>query len=469
MATKGPNLLLKEARENIGKTQAEIADLLGVPTSTYYGWEHGDHIPLLRFRLKLAGILQINMVELKAILFGNDSPSSGTMTIEDPKRVKAYIIKQFRLRLHSIVDAGTYEDQCEEFALIVEEFEAMNTPEDLSYQTTRRQAITDLAMLPFVAPLGLASRTDLLPSSHYELFLKECGASLTACEELSRSSEAEDLFLAFECLSRFLVELRAIADSSFHYRQQALELATHCAIWKAMLGADCVGDAGSLVFAKEAVELALESGDVRLQLSAYSKLAWAYLWNNKRKLALKTATDASDLLRTYKDPLPVCIRGGTHSTLSVMQARNGKPYDRVLKQASERDPGQRVLYGMEFTTGHMFVERGKVYLYAGRTDEAMKAYAEIVNLDTLVVRKPFQTILPEPWRIQTILDMSRAALSGPAKDMRDAIRYWKEALEGAKRLKSEGFCDGALETHDQMKLAFPGEQAVKNLLDDIGD
>jgi hypothetical protein len=152
-----------------------------------------------------------------------------------------------------------------------------------------------------------------------------------------------------------------------------------------------------------------------------------------------------------------------------MQARNGKPYDRALKQASERDPGQRVLYGMEFTTGHMFVERGKVYLYAGRTDEAMKAYAEIVNLDTLVVRKPFQTILPEPWRIQTILDMSRAALSGPAKDMRDAIRYWKEALEGAKRLKSEGFCDGALETHDQMKLAFPGEQTVKNLLDDIGD
>jgi DNA-binding XRE family transcriptional regulator len=80
MATKGPNFLLKEARENIGKTQAEIADLLGVPTSTYYGWEHGDHVPLLRFRLKLAGILQISMMELKAILFGNDGPSSGTMT-----------------------------------------------------------------------------------------------------------------------------------------------------------------------------------------------------------------------------------------------------------------------------------------------------------------------------------------------------------------------------------------------------
>ena len=39
----------------------------------------------------------------------------------------------------------------------------------------------------------------------------------------------------------------------------------------------------------------------------------------------------------------------------------------------------------------------------------------------------------------------------------------------SKRLKSEGFCDGALETHDQMKLAFPDEGAVKNLLDDIDD
>jgi hypothetical protein len=49
------------------------------------------------------------------------------------------------------------------------------------------------------------------------------------------------------------------------------------------------------------------------------------------------------------------------------------------------------------------------------------------------------------------------------------ILNWKEALEGAKRLKSEGFCDGALETHDQMKLAFPDEQEVKNLLDNTGD
>jgi DNA-binding XRE family transcriptional regulator/tetratricopeptide (TPR) repeat protein len=463
-----PNEKLKDARENIGLTQSEMAKAVGVETTTYYGWEHGDHLPYLRHRVRLARVFNISMAELRTILYGDETPSSGIMTIDDPKRVKAYITKQFRLRLLGIVDGGTYEDQCEAFALIVEEFDAMNIPEDLSYQRTRRQAITDLAVLPFVAPLGLAERADPLLSSQYELFLKECGASLAACEELTLSSEAEDRFLAFECVSRYLVELRAIAKSSSRYRMQALELATRCAIQKTILGAGCVNDAGALVFAQEAVELAAESGNVCLQLSASSKLAWAYLWTNKRRLALQTATNAGDLLKRYKEPLPACIRGGTHSTLSVMQAKNGLPYDTALKKAGEQDPGFRILYGMEFTTDTIPIERGKAYLYAGKTDEAMKSFAEVVDLDTLETTKPFRGVLTEAWRIQTVLDMSRAVLEGPAKDMRDAIRYWKAAIEGAKRLKSEGFYDGALETHDQMKVAFPGEKEVRDLLDHVG-
>jgi DNA-binding XRE family transcriptional regulator/tetratricopeptide (TPR) repeat protein len=463
-----PNEKLKDARENIGLTQSEMAKAVGVETTTYYGWEHGDHLPYLRHRVKLARVFNISMAELRTILYGDESPSSGTMTIDDPKRVKAYITKQFRLCLLGIVDVGTYEDQSEEFALIVEEFDAMNIPEDLSYQRTRRQAITDLAVLPFVAPLGLAERADPLPSSQYELFLKECGASLAACEELYHSSEAEDRFLAFESISRYLVELRAIAKSSSRYRTQALELATRCAILKTSLGYDCVNDAGALVFALEAVELAAESGNVCLQISASSKLAWAYLWTNKRRLALQTATNASDLLKRYKEPLPACIRGGAHSTLSVMQAKNGQPYDIALKKAGEQDPGFQVLYGMEFTTYTMPVERGTTYFYAEKTDKAMKAYAEIIDLDTLEITKPFRGILPENWRIHTILQMSRAALEGPAKDMQDAIRYWKAAIEGAKRLKCEGMYDGALQTHDQMKVAFPGEKEVRDLLDHVG-
>src|SRR5215472_8489410 len=127
MVLRQQNNKLKEARENVGLTQAEIAKAGEVETTTYYGWEPGDHVPYLQHRINLARVLNVSMAELKVILFGDESPSSGIMTLDDPKRVKAYITKHFRLRLLGIVDAGTYEDQCEEFTLIVEDFDAMNT------------------------------------------------------------------------------------------------------------------------------------------------------------------------------------------------------------------------------------------------------------------------------------------------------------------------------------------------------
>ncbi len=455
------NEQLKQAREDAGLSKAAIAALIQVPEATYIEWECRGRIPRIDSRVSLAKALKMTLPELNKIVYGNEGSSSGTITkVDVPNKIRGYIRRNFRLRLAGIVDAGSYAYQLEAFRQILEEFDAMN--EGLAYLETRRQVLIDLAALPFVAPLGLANRTALLPSSHYELFLKECGASLAACEELSYSSESDDLFFAFECVSRFLIELRAIADFSSKYRKQALELATHCAIQKALLGWDCVNVAGALAFALEAVDLATESGDICLQLSARSKLSWAYLYDHKRQRALRVAVEARDILRSHQGKrLPACIIGGTYSTLAVMQARNKQPYDTSLKMSMDLDPGTQVLYGMEFTREIRPVEVGKAHFYAGKTDEAMKAYAEIMNLETLIPIRP----LPEDWRLLALLDMSRTVLYGPAKDMQDAIRYWTEAFEGAKKLKSEGLMNGALETHDQMKLAFPGEKEIEDLLD----
>lgn len=65
---------------------------------------------------------------------------------------------------------------------------------------------------------------------------------------------------------------------------------------------------------------------------------------DQRELALETARDARDLLEKCKDPLPICVRGGTYSTLSVMQARNYQSPDMARKKASEQGPDSEVQY-----------------------------------------------------------------------------------------------------------------------------
>src|SRR5262249_13512520 len=146
------------------------------------------------------------------------------------------------------------------------------------------------------------------------------------------------------CACRYLRELKGICNSSLQYRQQALELAAHCALLKTSLGWDCCGDAATLLFAGDAVSLALESGNICLLLSAYSKRACAYLMEDQRALALTTARDARDVLEKHKERLPINIRGGTYSNLAIMQARNKLNPDTALKKAIEQGPDDEGRY-----------------------------------------------------------------------------------------------------------------------------
>ena len=471
MATGQPNLLLKEARENIGLTQPEIAERVGVDDATYYGWEHGNHIPYLRHRRKLAETLNMSMAEVNT-LFGNEGSLSGTIKLKDAsyesEAVNEYLQGNLGQRLLGIVDAGPYTDQRKAFTQITEQFDAMNT-ENLHYQMTRREAIRDLAVLPFAPPINLQKR-DRVSSLHYDLFLKECGASLAAVDELRYSKNPDDLTFAFQCVSRYLVELKVIANSSSRYRQQALELAAHCAIRRKSLGWARTSRAANLLFAQDAVDLALESSNICLILSAHCHQAHEYLDNNQRKLALDTSLAARNLLERHekqKGRLPAHIRGGTQSTLSNMQARNGLSFDTALKKAGEEDPGNEDPYRMLYTRVWVWMDQGATLYYAGKTAEALRAYEQLVDPDTLATREPFKETLTETWRIKTILGMAQASMKGTARDKGSAIRYWEEAIGGVKKLKHESLYDRALRAHDEMDLVFPDEQEVHNLLDHI--
>ena len=65
--------------------------------------------------------------------------------------------------------------------------------------------------------------------------------------------------------------------------------------------------------------------------------------------------------------------------------------------------------------------------------------------------------------------MALASMKGAARNKGNAMRYWEEAIEGAKRMKHKSLCGEALSAHDLMDAAFPDEQDVHNLLDHVRD
>ena len=143
--------------------------------------------------------------------------------------------------------------------------------------------------------------------------------------------------------------------------------------------------------------------------------------------------------------------------------------DWTLIRLSKRplSKAQMIKYSMEWTLDavRMLIDQGKTLYYAGNYGEALEAYAQLVDPKTLVAAEPFKETLTETWRMDTILQMALASMNGAARDKGNAIRYWKEAIEGAKTMKCEFVYIGALSAYDDMKKAFPGEKEVYNLHD----
>lgn len=212
------------------------------------------------------------------------------------------------------------------------------------HQISRRAALSSLTSLPIVA-LGLATSTRLIQPAQYGTFLTRYTANLDEYWRMYRSSDAKDAMLAFQRISQALPALLIIVQDSTQYRQQALGLATRYAILKTLFGWTCIGPVETTRYAQTALALSRETGDISLQLSAYSKLSWAYFYDKKYSLAVKTAQQGEALLLAYQHqsgnkPLQPVVQAATYSTLALMQAANRQVPDNALGKATEINPGE---------------------------------------------------------------------------------------------------------------------------------
>jgi len=157
-----PNILLKAERERHGWSQAEVATQINAGETSYFRWETLGVLPTPYYRRELSALFGKTIEEL-GLLPGQASRSSGILLPEDVdldgEQIRRAVNANLFLQLCSIMEEPVHECRCEQYAVIIEEFELMNMQNEFAAAMTRRQAVTSLALLPFSPPLCLGSES----------------------------------------------------------------------------------------------------------------------------------------------------------------------------------------------------------------------------------------------------------------------------------------------------------------------
>ncbi len=482
---------LRLARKHLHLSQLEAAAQLHISMTTYQRWEWGKAVPQPYHRRVIEAFfgdtwrtLGISLPMLspgeaeaagaddqdrdRCLANGSASPESLSQDgreseSDEPQDLIKSHMTSYLWHLAHLPHPTLDEKRCQ-IRQAIEEFDRMNSS-NKNHHISRREALCTLATLPMIT-LSLSLPGKTLEPKRYGDFLAHCAASLEACWELGKSSEASDVAFAFKSVSKYLPTLETIAHLSSQYRQDALDLAVRYALVKTILGRHYVGPTEAIQYARHAVALSKQTDDISLQLSAYSKLAGTYFFDKKYTLALTAAEEAEGLLQQYHrlsnaQPLHPCILGGTYSTLALMQAKNGQPSDNALGKASEIDPGNESYIFMDFKRSSLLLDTGWIYCYQGNPVKAMEILEQRVDPETFSPKIPQS----ELGRLETLNVMALSSLRTKDRDREKTIHFWTAGIEGAKALKSELIFNDSLTTYEYMEMIWQGELRIQELRD----
>lgn len=438
--------LLKAERLRRNLSQARVAEIAGVDTGTVSRWECNQSKPSLEPLCKLCDFFGMTAKEL-----GFDGDRMLPQNLSFKLLAQEPVTRLLTLTSLSANShyAGTH--------LLVRQIS-----EEIMSDPTRRDLLEGILSTLVALPIS-----SIQNGAHWETILQQCTIAIAACEELSKSNDAVGLTLAFNSVSAYLEITDKIAHESLHLRKKALNLATNCAILKTELGWSHKDLLVVIQYARKAVEYGTEyykeTGNISILLSARSKLAWAYYdcYGSKNTLALNTALQSVSLLNQKNTKTHPCIIGGTYSTLALMQADQGLDTDMALGRATELDPGDEPVAMMDFTRARLPLEKALILCHQDNCEQARKTVEEQINPDTLT-----QKSSGSGWgRLEAIYLLTLSSLKSKERDMDEVIRFWIAGVEGAKAARSKYRFAQSSNLYQQMKIAWPGEHALKELRD----
>jgi transcriptional regulator with XRE-family HTH domain len=490
--------MLRAARRYLDLSQLEAAEQLHISAITYQRWEQGKAKPQPYHRRQIRkvfgkafqalGLTIEPVVEEEEILVSSErnyagshlapalpllsapSPSPTDAALSDAlvqssepvDLIKSHLIPYLWHLAH--LPHLTIDERRGAIRQAIEDFDTMNAT-NKNYRITRREALCSLATLPMIT-LGLTIPGSTVQPAQYGQALAQCAASFEACWALYRSNEAGDVALAFKSVSKYLPELETIARNSSQYRQEALDLATRYALLQTLIGWTHVGPTETMQYARHAVDLSRETGDISLQLSAYIKLAWGYFYLKQDPLALTTMQKAEALLQQYlrhpnAQSLHPVVQSTTYSSLALMQARNGRSPDLALGKVSEVDPGEEPFAVMNAKRSTLLLEAGWAYCCYGDQIKAMQILEQRVDPETLAPK----IAQSEMGRVETINVMALSSLRAKDRDMEKTIHLWTAGIEGARARGDEQRFLEAVTIYELMDVVWPAEPRIKDLRD----
>ncbi|MBV9707567.1 MAG: helix-turn-helix transcriptional regulator [Chloroflexi bacterium] len=456
---------LTAARVRKRYTLEEVAELLGVGAHTVYKWEAGKATPRFYNIQKLCDLYEATPWELGL----NAERSVVSPEAEATGETLGKLMKtDLTLRLLAIVFEPrrlSYQQLQRLQDKILQIFQEETSMENDII--SRREALHRLALLPFatlrLSALGASFNRPI------EEILTQCAAGIAACWQLSNSAEGSDLGFAFASVSGYLPTLKAIVKDSSRYRTTAASLVGQCALLQTMLGWHLQGLKEAEYYAQEAVTYSKEAQNAALWVSALDYAAWVYYYAKRSPQALHTVEQAIPLLKQkpHADPLPLRLCGDVYGTLAVMQVKNGQEATTAMGLATEAffalPIGGPHLASLDFTSSvsEFVTKEGTVHCCQGRPDRAVNALSQLIDAKTLVANTP----MPGRAHIQVLHDIARALLKSETRDMERVIHYWKAALEGAMKLRSERHFSEVLVTYEIMESVWPTDKRVKELRD----
>ncbi|WP_165423465.1 helix-turn-helix domain-containing protein [Ktedonosporobacter rubrisoli] len=464
---------LERARLERGWTQEYVAGSIGVEPVTVGRWERGLHKPSAILRHALCSLFEMTKWDLG---LGDDIEQSTERDEEQQARPSmpeqnpvddastAFRKTDLTERLESLVwtwllrkPTGARYQELQ--AMISLEAENNKMKEDL---LSRRDALRRLASLP-LRVCGLSLVTPVLARPVEEI-LATCAAGITACWHLRKG---KDLVFVSDTLAWYLPTLKEIARiGSTTQRKESADLLAQCLTLQSELAMHNSSNSAAISYAQEATQYGHFSENPILHLLAWRRLAAAYFYADRWEQAVQAAEKAKFLLLEAQKAQPILpvVQSYIYAGLATYQAHTGlqqdaltslgKAHTTFFAQSSEPIP----IWISNHSEANLVLNDGLSHLSLGKNREAFDSFQQITKyyIDTEIIRVE-----------ATINQVLAEVHSDGQRDMDICISLWEEGMHGAKLLHSEQWFNEARLAYAAMRAAWPGEQKIKALREQI--
>ena len=476
---------LAQARIDRNWTQEYVAERMEVEIKTVRRWEQGLHQPHIRQYQRLCQLFGKEQAKQENVT--PPSSEQETVTLQQTEgrqtfhpagsheaddtytRFQAHNLtpRLLRLVLTWPLQGGTARYQALQ-TLVMQEMEREDNNTMHENPISRRNALRYLASLP-IELHGLSLLTPALSQPYpYEEVLTQCAGGITACWYLRKG---KDLAFASDVVSRYIPTLKEIIRQGppVHHKDAANLLAQGL-----LLKAECVqhtstDHTASLRYAKKAEIYGNLAGNLTLAIAAVKKQASAYDYADNWEQAMHTTKRAKQMIETAETTVQSTISSFAKSYVYAglanysghcnqkQEALTSVRLAEEMLNASNDEPSPPIWIG--YSKGALFLHNGLAYYHLNMHEEAIMSFAKINDLEGIA----------ETTRVESFTDQVMAEVNREDKprDMDFCIDRWETGIQGAIAMRSKEAFAEAKVAYAAMRGAWPGENRVKKLSEQI--